>query len=472
MAMRPSIVEKADQKIRLNTYVALKITTAKSSATENETKILEHLSLDGFLHPGQKHVTTLLDSFEHHGPNGIHRCLVFDVMGPSTATMFEHLPPRLKVPRSEPEELNHQDRGRYPVWMAKSILRQTLLGIDFLHKNGVAHGDLQPGNILYPVKDLSHLREDQVAQVDLPELAFQTFVNPDGVVQFVYCQPDPMDELTTEHTDPSLPRYIAYKQPIFDFVDLDSPLLIRIADLGSAFSTSHPPESHVTPLALRSPELILGDPISEAQDIWSFGCLVFEFLTGRKLFHLIPAPPFDAADENGNLRIPTENGNHELVDMDGNWAAANENGNKATNTNDTKRNYAEYKALEREYNTEEDASIDDDHLLQLAHLLGPLPTDFRIQYPRSDLYFDEQGRLTHHHVHHTGDSDSDTEDVGSWPSLEGYFDQEKGADLAEDEAEVVKQLLRSILQVDATKRPSASELLAHPWFAEPNLNGM
>jgi serine/threonine protein kinase len=43
----------------------------------------------------------------------------------------------------------------------------------------------------------------------------------------------------------------------------------------------------VTPVALRAPELILRQSFGAGIDIWSFGCLMFEFLTGRTLFALM-----------------------------------------------------------------------------------------------------------------------------------------------------------------------------------------
>ncbi|KIW86357.1 hypothetical protein Z517_01753 [Fonsecaea pedrosoi CBS 271.37] len=43
----------------------------------------------------------------------------------------------------------------------------------------------------------------------------------------------------------------------------------------------------VRPLALRSPELILGGKIGSSIDIWSFGCLIFELLTGVSLFSVV-----------------------------------------------------------------------------------------------------------------------------------------------------------------------------------------
>ena len=103
---------------------------------------------------GKDHVTQLLDTFEHHGPNGTHQCLAFDVMGPSSTVMFENLPKEL---RGTGSQTAHEKRGRYPLWMAKSLLRQVLLGLDFLHRNDIIHGDVQPGNVLFSVKALECL---------------------------------------------------------------------------------------------------------------------------------------------------------------------------------------------------------------------------------------------------------------------------------------------------------------------------
>jgi non-specific serine/threonine protein kinase len=44
----------------------------------------------------------------------------------------------------------------------------------------------------------------------------------------------------------------------------------------------------VTPAHLRAPEVILGCPLGFGVDIWSYGCLLFEFITGRPLVQLPP----------------------------------------------------------------------------------------------------------------------------------------------------------------------------------------
>ncbi len=486
----------------MNKYVALKVTTAKSSTTENESKILEHLSREDVQHPGKKHVTTLLDSFKHQGPNGLHRCLAFDVMGPSTSTMFENLPPKLRTLLSEPGEPFmgndlHRDadqRGRYPLWMAKSILRQTLLGIDFLHENGIAHGDLQPGNILFSVKDLSSVHEGQLAQVDEQGFDFVRTEDSDGTVHFHPAQSadpsatfegnrlseaQPKSEAGREvdsKPDPSLPRYIAMKQPLFDYVDLEPPLFMKISDLGGAFFDSQPPAKPVTPLGLRCPELILGEPITQAQDIWSFGCLMFEFITGRMMFSVMP--PLPGMHEEEHLMLIGEDEEHreerhpttvgEEKDDEAQWNGDNEDEKHRYDGISHEEDLKHEGDIDNEgydYVGGTDDSTDDDHVLQMAATLGPLPTEFLARYPRSSIYFNEKGEITRHYVGNLGE-DQTPDDIETLPPLDAFLDCEKGVDLGEDEASIIKKLLRAILQFDATKRPSASEILAHPWFAD------
>ncbi|KAM3069684.1 hypothetical protein ACMFMG_010402 [Clarireedia jacksonii] len=98
---------------------------------------------------------TMKDYFKHTGPNGEHACLVFEPMGRSTASMVEHLPNLLQT------EIG---TARNPTKMAKSILRQVLLGLDFLHQIGIAHDDVQPGNFLFSAKDLKFVGEETLAR--------------------------------------------------------------------------------------------------------------------------------------------------------------------------------------------------------------------------------------------------------------------------------------------------------------------
>ena len=422
----------------------------------------------------------LLDSFEHRGPNGLHRCLVFDVMGPNSSAMFNYLPSNWHPPGKSGEPSENRG-GRLAFWIAKSVMRQILLGIDFLHKNGIAHGDLQPGNVLFSVKDLSTFRESDLAQADPLGKTFVKKINEEGEVDFQHLTTGEKDAEADVYTqrhingkpDPSAPRYIVPKEPMFKYVDLEPPLLVKISDLGGAFFISEPPAKPVTPLALRSPELILGEPISKAQDIWSFGCLMFEFLTGKSLFSVMPPMPSGWGDETfsedddaisdapieENEHVETTDDEHRGFDNDTRKDAvckdhsAEENDEGAYDEND-------------ELAMGTDDSTDDDHVLQMADLLGPVPSSFMAKFPRSYIYFNDKGDVTKHYVGELTEED-DINHLLILPRIETFLDQEKGADMNSKDAAMVKELLRLTLQFDPADRPTAAMLLAHPWFTNP-----
>ena len=67
-------------------------------------------------------------------------------MGASAASMVEELP--CNIPKMLGKRSRHAKR------IARMILKHALSGIDFLHKNGVVHGDVQPGKMLFATIDL------------------------------------------------------------------------------------------------------------------------------------------------------------------------------------------------------------------------------------------------------------------------------------------------------------------------------
>lgn len=165
-----------------------------------------------------------------------------------------------------------------------------------------------------------------------------------------------------------------------------------------AYFFTDPPSKILTPLGLRAPELILTGAVDKSLDVWSFGCLVFELVTGQPLFCV---PGYDGAN--------------------------------------------------------------DDHLLQLTELLGPLPDHLFQHWRTSSFYFTPERKLYNNQV--GGAPEGGEPLIVDERTMEEAFDQ-AGPEIDEEEAKKVKALIRRILQYDPAKRPTPAEILDDPWFCE------
>ncbi|KAI0456349.1 serine protein kinase [Xylaria acuta] len=199
---------------------------------------------------GAKHTTQLIDEFEHRGPNSVHNCLVFEPMGPS----FKPRRMEMKI--------------RYPYWMAKSILQQSLQSLAFLHENGITHGAFQPGNMLFSLSDINSKPEDELRQKE--------------DVQAGSISP-PVQRLDGKQ-DKWAPPYLCIAQPLVYPTDYTEGFKIKSSDMGGAYFLKKPPAKPLTLVGLRPPDFVLTGAVNETFDIWSFGCLVLELVTGQPLF--------------------------------------------------------------------------------------------------------------------------------------------------------------------------------------------
>ena len=130
-------------------------------------------------------------------------------MGPSVNNMVEELP------QFKPRKFGM--KIRYPPQMAKSILKQSLQALAFLHENGIAHGDFQPGNMLF-VLDKS---------IDLkPEDALRQEEN----VQAESISP-PVQRLDGK-PDKWAPRYLCVAQSLAPFTHYGEGFKIKLSDMG------------------------------------------------------------------------------------------------------------------------------------------------------------------------------------------------------------------------------------------------
>jgi serine/threonine-protein kinase SRPK3 len=92
-------------------------------------------------HPSPTHVVQLLDDFDLTGPNGFHKCLVYELLGPNIPDVIDA----------------YFSGGRLPGRLAKIIAKQTLAGLNDLHQRNIGHGGIVT-HLLSEKSDISHLK--------------------------------------------------------------------------------------------------------------------------------------------------------------------------------------------------------------------------------------------------------------------------------------------------------------------------
>ena len=84
--------------------------------------------------PGSEYIVSLIDDFVHHGPNGSHQCLVFELLGPSPISVIRDY---------------HEDPDIFDPELLVKMSKQLLQGIAFIHDVGYVHGGIEHRHSLY-----------------------------------------------------------------------------------------------------------------------------------------------------------------------------------------------------------------------------------------------------------------------------------------------------------------------------------
>ncbi|KAF9893864.1 hypothetical protein FE257_010034 [Aspergillus nanangensis] len=198
-----------------------------------------------------KHTVHMLDDFDLTGPNGTHKCLVYELLGPNVPDIID-----TKFPS-----------GRLPGKLAKTIAKQCLIGLDSLHQQNIGHGDLYTRNLAFTIPVMDDLPEKKFEEIlGKPEIGFVR--RRDG-----------------KDLEPGIPEYIV--KPTLSLTNSwDTVQTIKIIDFGESFLPTVVPQTLHTPLSVRAPEVIFQDRIDYRVDLWSMGCMqLFELFVGQ--------PPFD-----------------------------------------------------------------------------------------------------------------------------------------------------------------------------------
>ncbi|KAF2110933.1 kinase-like domain-containing protein [Lophiotrema nucula] len=237
----------AVQDLQDDKLVSIKVVKARYSENNIELRILEHVRDSRTQHPGRQYIPTLLDHFyEGNSTGGRNLFLVLELLGPSVAAFRPQIPGKCF--------------GASP-----KIPKQLLLAVDYLHEQGIVHGDIHDGNILF--------RYPEWWEPDLED-----FERPNqGEVKR-------KDGRPLEH---GVPKFLVQlKEFRFaleedDFEDFDH---IQLVDFSASFFSSDPPETTHTVLHMSPPELIFQKGLGKSMDIWNVACTIYTLVTGVSLF--------------------------------------------------------------------------------------------------------------------------------------------------------------------------------------------
>ncbi|RAL17202.1 serine protein kinase [Aspergillus homomorphus CBS 101889] len=238
---------------REETYVAIKICVSEGESCRSQRE-LDTLKKLRATHPGSRHVMHMLDHFDVEGPNGTHRCLVLELLGPSVPDLIE---------------ARFAD-GRLPGPLARATAKQALLGLDLLHDQGIAHGDLHTGNLAFAISPMN--------PTPMPESEIKNLLGKPETGH--------VHRNDSKSLGPGIPEYIVRPASTWKWTWPISDATIKIIDFGESFSQQNVPRTLHTPLALRAPEVIFQDRLDYRVDLWTLGCMLFELFVGQ--------PPFDS----------------------------------------------------------------------------------------------------------------------------------------------------------------------------------
>lgn len=284
-------------------YVALKISKSAlyySDAAYSEMTILQHISETqrnpelAIFNSHNNYIVNLLNSFTHRGPNGRHVVLVFEILGINLL-----------------EVIKIYDYKGIPVDICKSFLKQILKGLDFLHREcGVIHTDLKPENIVLQLTrtQTNELMQNGVIKSDIKRKIDRIEAIPPDLI------PKTEKKVTKKYKKTAKPielfeksnkkhhkkgKKVAKPAKKEDENIFSSKLELKIIDFGNAAFVSDSCNNEIQTRQYRAPEVILGFRYSALADMWSFGCIAFELLTGELLFQ--PRGGTDYSEDDDHL---------------------------------------------------------------------------------------------------------------------------------------------------------------------------
>ncbi|KAJ5336345.1 uncharacterized protein N7506_004367 [Penicillium brevicompactum] len=226
---------------QLDRWASLKILTADAPVSR-ELQNLKLLQSQGGL--GSNFLVELLDEFTHSGPNGVHQCLVFELLGPSVQIVLADY-------KTDQERLEPESVFQFSIQLLKAV--------KFLHSVGMCHGDISGRNIAFTCAKLAQATEEEL---------FEVLGSPEV---------EPLARIDGTPLGSGLPTELVQATEWVDWVDEDEED-IRLLDFGESFLHGKEPAKLAQPGSLRVPETIFTDYFDYRVDLWRAGSMIYSFI--------------------------------------------------------------------------------------------------------------------------------------------------------------------------------------------------
>lgn len=314
--------EKLESSEAAPELVAMKVCKSKKSVTEqaqDEVSLLERLQEVRGTEARSPHVVQMRGHFWHTGPNGRHKCMVFEVMGENLLALVKYY-----------------DYKGLPMRMVRRLARHTLKGLEYIHSRGVIHTDVKLENVLVQRHDLAELlaearrahrafteqrsgstaltknqkkkmkkkeknkakaQGEAQADSDAEEApAAEAAAAASGATAQGSSQKPPAakasgveaEDAGGDEEPPSLEACGPPVPPVRQrtrFATLeDDKVFAKLADFGNGCRINRKVTDDIQTRQYRSPEVIIGSEWDETADVWSASCMFFELITGDFLF--------------------------------------------------------------------------------------------------------------------------------------------------------------------------------------------
>jgi serine/threonine-protein kinase SRPK3 len=357
------------------------------------------------------HVIEMIDNFKIQGSHGTHYVLVYKLMGRNVETL-----------------LDLRDYEGFDIPHVKHMARQMLQGLAFINDEcGIIHGDLKPENILSTtdqVPDMDSIRYEYVLKrIDDFKEKIRKAHNSKRKQEYRK-RIVTLEEESTKLGQVCLQKQIEKEEGEEKKVEGEEKYCdVKLADFGNALDKVEPKNWTFYSYHYKAPELCVKGKYNTNVDIWAAGALFFEFLTGDYLFHR-KTLRYKKEDESKN--------------------GSNSDDESSDDDSDSSSNATEH---------EEDSVEESKALLKIHYqILGPLAQSIILDGKDSKEIFRRSGDFRKNKVplERTSIFTLLTEKYG--------FDDKNSKE--------IEEFLLTMFETDATKRPSAKEMLKHKWLLQ------